>query len=282
MNLVSRKLLVAYLAFFLGLATPCIPADGPRPASTNASPTAVAAEQRLERCSLKDCLQPAVKNGGFKMDDFILWCPSVIKVDDTYHMFASRWPAQYGLGGWTSHSECVRATSTNFLGPYVFQEVVLRKRSDNWDNSRVHNVKIVKAGDKFVLYHINSANQTGYAKADSVLGPWKRLDHFVMKLSNPAPLVRPDLGIYCFGRLRDSQDVNRGIAFTAPVFDGTYSVLQKGENLLPNNYELEDPTIWWANDQYNIVLNDWKGKATGINKAGRISVFEWVKRGRMG
>jgi hypothetical protein len=72
-------------------------------------------------------------------------------------------------------SECVRATSKDLLGPYEFAEVVLQKRPDNWDNSRVHNVKIVKAGEKFVLYYINSANQTGYAVADAVTGPWKRV-----------------------------------------------------------------------------------------------------------
>lgn len=237
--------------------------------ATRATPAAPGvAGQTREKRTFKDCLLPAVKNGGFKMDDFILWCPSVIKVGDTFHMFASRWPARYGLGGWTTQSECVRATATNALGPYLFQEVVLQKRPDNWDNSRVHNVKIVKAGAKFVLYYINSANQTGYAVADSVLGPWTRLDHFVMRVSNPAPLVRPDLSIYCFGRLRDRQDVNRGIAFTAPSFAGPYSLLANGDNLLPNNNELEDPTIWWANNQYNLLLNDWKGRATGIPKAG--------------
>ena len=47
-----------------------------------------------------------------------------------------------------------------------------------------------------------------------------------------------------------------------------YSAVANGDNLLPNNAELEDPTIWWAHDQYNILLNDWKGKATGIGKAG--------------
>src|SRR5437588_2905385 len=106
--------------------------------------------------SIKDSLQPAVKKGGFAMPDQILWCSSVIKVGDTYHMFASRWPNQYGLGGWTKYSECVRAESKDLLGPYEFKEVVLQKRPDNWDNSRVRNVKIVKAGDKFVLYYINS------------------------------------------------------------------------------------------------------------------------------
>lgn len=222
----------------------------------------------IQKRSFTECLQPAVKNGGFRMDDQILWCSSVIKVGETYHMFASRWPAQYGLGGWTKYSECVRATSTNLLGPYTFQEVVLQKRTNNWDNSRVHNVKIVKAGSKFVLYYINSANQTGYAVADAVTGPWTRLDKPAMKVSNPAILVKPDLSIYVFGRLKDSADVNRGIAFTAPNYQGPYSVVANGDNLLPNNNELEDPTIWWANGQYNILLNDWKGKATGIVKAG--------------
>jgi hypothetical protein len=230
--------------------------------STNTPP------QNLEKRSFKDCLLPAVKAGGFRTDDYIIWCSSVIKVGDTYHMFASRWPAQYGLNGWTKYSECARATSTNLLGPYIFQEVVLQKRENNWDNSRIHNVKIVKAGSKFVLYYINSANQTGFAVADSVAGPWTRRDKFAMKVSNPAILVKPDLSVYVFGRLRDSDEVNRGIAFTAPSYEGPYTVLANGDNLLPNNNQLEDPTIWWANGQFNVLVNDWKSKATGIFKAG--------------
>src|ERR1035438_4041409 len=80
------------------------------------------AAAKTEARSFKDCLLPAPKNGGFAMDGYILWCSSVIKVGDTYQMFASRWPLQYRLGGWTKYSECVRATSTNLFGPYQFQE----------------------------------------------------------------------------------------------------------------------------------------------------------------
>jgi len=90
----------------------------------------------------------------------------------------------------------------------------------------------------------------------------------VMKVSNPAILVKPDGGIFVLGRLKDSTDVNRGIGFTAPGYKGPYTVVANGDNLLENNCELEDPTIWWANSQYNVLLNDWKGKATGIFKAG--------------
>jgi hypothetical protein len=231
------------------------------------SPTA-SAHSATALKSLKGSLLPAVKNGGFAMDNYIIWCASVIKVGDTYHLFVSRWPAQFGLGGWTSHSECVRAVSTNLCGPYAFQEVVLQKRTNNWDNTRIHNVKIVKAGSKYLLYYINSANQTGYAVADSVAGPWTRLDKPAMKVSDPAPLVRSDGSVYVFGRLRDSHQVNRGIAFTAPSYQGPYILVDNGNNLLPDGGELEDPTIWWANSQFNILLNDWKGHATGIGKAG--------------
>jgi hypothetical protein len=229
---------------------------------------APATAAKPEARSFKDCLLPAPRHGGFAMDGYILWCSSVLQVGNTYHLFASRWPAQYGLAGWTKYSECVRATATNLCGPYQFQEVVLQKRINHWDNSRVHNVKIVKAGDKFVLFYINSANQTGYAVADAVTGPWTRLDQPVMKVSNPAILVKPDLSVYVFGRLKDGAGVNRGIAFTAPNYQGPYSVVANGDNLLPDGAELEDPTIWWANNQYNVLLNDWQGKATGVFKAG--------------
>lgn len=222
----------------------------------------------LEQRSLKDSLLPAVRHGGFRMDGQIIWCSSVIKVDATYHMFASRWPAQYGLGGWTKYSECVRATSTNLFGPYAFQEVVLQKRTNNWDNTRIHNVKIVKVRDRFVLYYIDSANETGFAVADTITGPWARFDKKVMRLSNPAVFVKPDFSVYVFGRLKDSMEANCGIAFMAPDYRGPYTELSGGENLLPDGYELEDPTIWWANNQYNLLLNDWKGKATGVSKAG--------------
>ena len=218
--------------------------------------------------SLKAALLPAPKNGGFALDGYMLWCSSIVRIGDTYHMFASRWPAQYAMAGWTKYSECVRATATNLCGPYTFQEVVLQKRPDHWDKSRVHNVKIVRAGGKYVIFYINSANETGYAEADSVLGPWTRSDKPLIRASNPAPLVRADGSLYVFCRLKDAAQVNRGVAFTAPSYAGPYTSVAAGANLLPDGGELEDPTIWWANDHYNILLNDWKGHATGVPKGG--------------
>ena len=218
--------------------------------------------------SMKSAMKPAVKEGGFKMDGYFLWCPSVIKVGDTYHMFCSRWPESVGMAGWTKYSECVRATSKSLYGPYKFAEVVLQKREGFWDNARVHNVKILKIGSKYVIYYISTKMNTGYAYADNITGPWTRIDKKAMNITNPAILVRPDNSIYVIGRGESPDKMNIATAFTAPAFNGTYTILKDGKNVLPNDYELEDPTIWWANNQYNILVNDWKGKATGTFKGG--------------
>lgn len=217
--------------------------------------------------TIKEYLKPAVKKGGFKMPGYILWCPSVIKVGKTYHMFASRWEEKYKLGGWTTYSEIVRATSDNLYGPYTFQEVVLQKRPGYWDSERAHNPKIVKAGNKYVLYYISTANETGYAYADSITGPWTRIDAAAMPFSNPAPLVRKDGSIYVFGR-KSVNDIRIAQGYTAPAFNAPYTILNEGKNLLPGTNQLEDPTIWWASDQYNVILSDFRGDATGVNKNG--------------
>ena len=221
----------------------------------------------LQAQTMKDALKPAIKNGGFKREGYILWCPTVIKVGNTYHMFASSWPEQYGLGGWTKYSEIIRATSNNLLGPYTFQEVIIQKREGHWDNDRAHNPKIVKAGNKYVLYYISSANETGYAYADNITGPWTRIDSVAMPFSNPAPLVKKDGSVYVFGRkaigkLRIAQ------AYEAKAFNSNYKLVSDKFNLLPDSNQIEDPTIWWASGQYNVILSDFNGDATGTKKAG--------------
>lgn len=217
--------------------------------------------------SIAASIKPAVKAGGFKREGYILWCPTVIKVGDTYHMFASSWPEQYGLGGWTTYSEIIRATSKSLYGPYQFEEVFIKKREGYWDNERGHNPKIVKAGNKYVLYYISTANETGYAYADKITGPWTRVDSVAMPFSNPAPLVRNDGSVYVFGR-RAVGKVRIAQGYKAPAFNASYKKISEQFNLLPDSNQLEDPTIWWAANQYNVILNDFNGDATGIKKAG--------------
>ena len=77
---------------------------------------------------------PADKKNSFSMDDYWVWCGSVIKGDDgKYHMFSSRWPKKYPFfNGYVAYSEIVRAVSDTPEGPYEYCESVLPARGSQY------------------------------------------------------------------------------------------------------------------------------------------------------
>jgi hypothetical protein len=87
-------------------------------------------------------LLPAPKNGGFKMEDYYIWCGSAIMGEDgRFHMFASRWRKELGFGvHWVFNSEIVRAVSGEPEGPYIFEEVIFKRRERQYfDAMNQHN-----------------------------------------------------------------------------------------------------------------------------------------------
>jgi len=221
---------------------------------------------------LKKVLQPVPESAVFKMEGYYLWDPSVIKVGDTYHLFCSRWPEKDGMKGWM-RSHVIRATSKSLFGPYKFQEVVLHPSNHPWATQAIHNPKIIRVGNKYLLYHLGIPQwKTGFAFADSIQGPWTPVDHPVIATNNPALLVHPDGSVYAVGKFkpkvfRDGKwDANMQ-AFEAAGILGPYTLVMDTLNRLPNNFELEDPTIWWANDRYNVLCTDWEAKVTGVQKS---------------
>ena len=99
--------------------------------------------------------------GGFQMEGYWVWCPSVVKGDDgLFHMFASRWPKRLPFHpGWMVASEVVHATSKTAEGPYKFSEVVLPARGPQfWDGRATHNPKIVRHGKTWVLFYMGSTH----------------------------------------------------------------------------------------------------------------------------
>jgi hypothetical protein len=223
---------------------------------------------------LGQALKPLPETAVFKMDGYYLWDPSVIKDGDLYHLFCSRWEAgDKGMNGWKA-SHVIRASSASLYGPYEFQEVVLHPDSHPWATEMIHNPKITKSGDQFLIYHIGKPGwSTGFAYADSIEGPWRPVPEPVFQANNPSILIRPDGSAYAVSKKKPKTTPEDGrwdtwmTAWEAPDVNGPYTQIGDGENLLPNNFQLEDPTIWWANDQYNVICNDWKGRATGVQKA---------------
>lgn len=157
---------------------------------------------------------------GFRMDDYWVWCGSVVRgEDDRYHMFAARWPKKYPFfQGYQAASEVVRASSDSPAGPYHFEEVVLPARgSKYWDGRMTHNPFIIRCDDEYLLFYIGATYEgatpsaeelfelrndpdskaagrglpwyktirIGMARAASVFGPWQRP-------ASPALDINPD------------------------------------------------------------------------------------------
>lgn len=221
---------------------------------------------------LRQALKPLPQEAIFKMEGYFIWDPSVIKVGDTYHLFASRWPEETKMIGWKK-SHIIRATSKSLFGPYEFAEVVFRPEDHPWATQGLHNPKITKVGDKFLLYHLGiPAWKTGFLFSDNIEGPWTPIEEPVISTNNPSILIKPDSSIYVVGKFKP-KEVKDGKwdaymqAFESDNLMGPYMLVGDDGNRLPGDFELEDPTIWWANDQYNVICTDWEAKATGIERA---------------
>lgn len=221
---------------------------------------------------LRDALQPVPKDAIFKMPGYFLWDPSVIEVDGTYHLFASRWPEKEGMKGWF-HSHVIHATAPALFGPYTFKAVVLSPDTHPWATQAVHNPKVTKVGSKFLIYHLGIPQwKTGFAYADSIDGPWTPVAKPVIPTNNPALLLRTDGSAYVVGKFKpkatkDGQWDAYMQAFSAPDVNGPYTRVGDAGNRLPADLELEDPSIWWADDRYHVLCTDWEAKVTGVHKA---------------
>lgn len=219
------------------------------------------------------------KNSGFARKGFHLWDPSIIKVGDTYHLFASCWPDD-DFQKW-KQSYVIRATSKNLLGPYEYVEDVLHPRpGDYFDSAGVHNPKISFHDGKYYLYHLGIPKwQSGVAVSDSVEGPWTRFKEARIPANNPALWIHDDGSVYGVGKVKvpnpehpGSREFNHLLhyiqAFEADTIMGPYRKLHKPrENALPENFQNEDPCIWYDGTQYHMLLTDLHGYATGKHKA---------------
>lgn len=284
-------------------------------------------KMRIEEKGFKDRMLPAPINGGFKMEGYWVWCGSVVKGEDNkYHMFASRWRKELPMHpGWLVGSEIVRAVSDTPEGPYQFEEVVLGPRGAQfWDGRATHNPVILKYQDKYLLYYVGTTHpisetgiekklalggdlhivacsnqRIGLAIADSVYGPWKRLDEPILTtrlhsydsfmVNNPAPLIQSDgsvlLAYKSMGYKENLSDsllfdlMKMGIA-TAKHYEGPYEVLEQKALYNPNEFYLEDPYIWQDKQgAYCMIAKDMNGNTCGEPRGGifatSINGVEW-------
>ena len=196
--------------------------------------------QDTDTLDLAALLQPADPKCFYRQKKWFVWDPSVIRGEDgRYRLFFSRWPKAYTFSSWLTHSEIAVACADRPEGPYGESKTILQSRTNAWDKISVYNSKVYRFNSKVYLYYCSkddgdanydekklieiarkgySPNEWCYlayrqrpdvAIADTVDGPWKRLD---------APIAQPN------GTIVD-QTVNPAVA-QAP--DGTFRIILKG------------------------------------------------------
>lgn len=107
---------------------------------------AMAAEK--DDLTIMNRIQPVAKNSGLRIDGYFVWCGSVIKVGDTYHMFASRWPvASTFPDDYRKYSEIVWV---NAIAPGWIESPMLRKAlasDSNRSNKIINRTPMGRFGD---------------------------------------------------------------------------------------------------------------------------------------
>jgi len=197
-----------------------------------------------------DAVKPRDTSNGVEDAKYSYWCTSVVKgPDGKYHNFVVRWLESSPKGHFEwPNSDVVQAIGDSPTGPYkVVQEI-----------GKGHNVTAYQAKDgTWILYIID-----GCYRGSSLDGPWIRgkLDFDARGRGNV------DMTNCTFARRSDGSYlmVNRsGEVWISK--DGNKEPYRRVSNhsAYPPVREarFEDPVVWKDDVQYNLIVNDWFGRA---------------------
>lgn len=252
---------------------------------------------KTDNLFFKDRLQAVTDDNIFKTDGYYNWGGSILKgPDGRYHLFYSRWEKQHSFFGWLTRSEIAHAVADDPAGPWQYQETALRGGGPgHWDAITAHNPKIKYFEGKYYLYYISTnlgdqdykedylseissvgydhpgwkvlrTNQrTGVAVANSLDGPWKRMDQPLIQPSGPITTltVNPAIDHGADGRYYlivkgDKPNEPRFIRNQAiAVSDSPTGPFEMQEQPVIDYLDTEDVSMWYdaGRDQFYGVFH---------------------------
>ena len=243
----------------------------------------------------------------FSQVDWFIWGADVIKVDDQYHMFYSRWPKETEMAGWLTHSEIALATADNATGPFTFQQTVLSgTQTTTWDGGMVHSPQVLEFEDKYYLYYtgvpqapetlegaearqyLKDYRRLGLAVADAPEGPWQRFDKPLMPTqsageldslatANPAILEKPEGGFLLVYKGIQQEESEQRISLLAASSTHPLGPFEVSKTpLLGNsidNIHVEDPDIWVQDGSYFMISHDVTGHYSKAPDGRSLALF---------
>lgn len=197
-----------------------------------------------------DAVKPRDVANGVEDAEFSYWCTSVVKGDDgKYHNFVVRWPESSPKGHFEwPNSDVVHAVGGSPTGPFKIVKEI----------GKGHNVTAYRAKDgTWILYIIN-----GCYRSNSLDGPWERgklefdtRGRANVDMTNCTFAQRSD-GSYLMvnrsGEVWISKDGNKE-PYRRISNNSAYPKVRAAR--------FEDPVVWKDDVQYNLIVNDWFGRA---------------------
>jgi hypothetical protein len=165
----------------------------------------VSAKETNESLNLAAMIQPVAADGIYTEPGYATWDGHLFKEDGKYFLIYSRWKTKGG--DWMKTSEICIAASDKLDGPYSHKKVLLKGRGPgHWDELTAHNAKLEKYGDKYYLYyissrsgetrgHIRDSQRIGVAMANSLMGPYERLDKPIVEPRPPVHNITVNPGV---------------------------------------------------------------------------------------
>ncbi|NMH86813.1 glycoside hydrolase family protein [Flavivirga algicola] len=234
------------------------------------------------------------------LKNWCYWDGKIVKDDEgKYHMYASRWSQAFHHGvGWTKDSKGIHAVSDNLYGPYKD----LGLAWPQWKEGKGHNVIGLRMhDDRYAL--VTSEIVPGQVfVSDTPYGPFELLGDFkidpngyypgwgrynelddgalrgggVGNLANVMIILRPDdrymmIARHCVAMISDD-----GILGPYKMLSDKAWLNVKG---LPQ-FKMEDPTVWYSDSLYHIVVNHYGGGDTTYHLTSEDGIHNWKNRGK--
>jgi hypothetical protein len=219
---------------------------------------------------------------------YYVWgCSPIYGPDGKVHVFYSRWPEKYGMGGWIHQSEIAHAVADSPEGPYHFVDLALPRRPGYFDATTCHNPNIQYKNGVYYLFYMGTSDGSVYTKriglatSTSLYGPWKRSDKPILEAgakgswddcntTNPAFLFYPDGRAFLYykswneeeyrsqtGKIRANRKYGLAIADS---INGTYLRYEGNPivdlSIYGNNKQVEDAFVFREGDKFKMLMRD--------------------------